>query len=93
VNFALCNQQVSLFNEKLPNNAYTRTAGFAPPKWLFRDFYFVPFHGQVSSLQPPVTRPLGKQEERYDERGIDRSVPAKGLGYEDAHCGLRGLFG
>jgi hypothetical protein len=38
------------------NTACTRTAGFAPPNWLFRGFGFCPFRGRVSSLQPPVTR-------------------------------------
>jgi len=34
-----------------------------------------------------------KQEEKRDERDIDRSIRAKGLGYAGAHRGLRGLFG
>ena len=43
-----------------PNNACTRTAGFAPLNWLFRGFGLFPFRERVSSLQPPVTRAIGR---------------------------------
>ena len=76
-----CFRQGVLHSVGLPNTACTRTAGFSPPKWLFRGFGFCPFRGRVSSRQPPVTRAVGPQAQFCFSRKIMADTIAGILGF------------
>jgi hypothetical protein len=47
----------------------------------FRSFGFCPFRGRVSSLQPPVTRAVGRQREIMQTKSIDSSKQRRSRGW------------